>query len=346
MQERFIYKNRMVFTFVIFGFILILVFTSLILIKNKTLLSRVYFETILDDATGLNSKPSIYFKGFEIGRIDHFELNSESNKILVQFYIYENYRDKIVKYAVISQNKNLLLGSSNQYEILLPQQKLMQQLKPLDEGALVPYIESKIGKEYAKKGQITLKSNSIESILTSVNNLLLNLQKENNPEAGAIFSILDKLSKISDSLLAISQQVQNENLVLEIKNTLLGLQSVLKSSSATITKAETTLTNADQLLNSADNVIQSYNNPAAIITEVTQNKIPAVIDDAIINLKYLQAILKEVHLQREQLGLVIVSFNKTLNQLEKTLQGVNNNPLIKEGIQPELKPMSIEVNEN
>ena len=72
-----------------------------------------------------------------------------------------------------------------------------------------------------------------------------------------------------------------------------------------------------------------------------------MIDNVDENLLYLQDILKEVHLQREQLAIAIITLNNTLKIFDKTLQGINNNPLFKEGIEPDNKTnYSIEVNEN
>ena len=62
MRNRFKNTNKLVTTFVILGIMLLIAFTGLVLIKNKTLTEKVYFETILDHAGGLSSKPPIFFK--------------------------------------------------------------------------------------------------------------------------------------------------------------------------------------------------------------------------------------------------------------------------------------------
>lgn len=405
MQERFKYTDRMVITFVALGLSLLVGFSALVLIKNKTLADKTYYQTILDHASGLSSKPPIFFKGFEIGRIDDFELESETNNILVKFYIYDNYTDKIIKYAVISRIESLILGAGSQYEILLPKQGLIAELEPLREGELVPFITSELGQIYAKKGQISVQLNSIDSVLASANSLLMNLQKETDSEAGEIFKTLDKVSniadsflamtrkaeddqlipefkktvialqalietttdtigkasKFSDSLLAITQQVEDDQLVPEIKKTVITLQTLIETTDSTIVKADKAIANvntffrdADDVAIHADSVLGEYENPANIIARATENKLPKIIDkvDGMIdkvdvNLIYLQGILKEVHAQREQLAIAIISLNNTLSMFDKTLQGVNNNPLFKGGIEPENKAdYSIEVNEN
>ena len=388
----------MVITFVILGLSLLIGFSALVLIKNKTLVDKTYFQTILDNANGLSSKPPIYFKGFEIGRIDDFELESETNNIRVKFYIYNNYADKIIKYAVISRIESLVLGTGSQYEILLPQQGLIAELEPLREGELVPFITSELGQIYAKKGQITVQLDSIESVLTSANNLLINLQKETDSEAGEIFKTIDKFSKIAesflamaqqaedgqlvpeinktvialqtvidtssntmgkaskiaDSILAVTQRIETEQLVPEIKKTVIALQAFIGTTDSTIVKADKAIANvnaffrdADDVAIHADSVLAEYESPADIIASVTENKLPKMIDNIDVNLNYLQGILKEVHSQREQLAMAIISLNNTLSIFDKTLQGVNNNPLFKDGIEPESKAdNSIEVNEN
>ena len=398
MQERFKYSDRMVITFVILGFLLLIGFSALVLIKNKTLVDKTYYQTILDNASGLSSKPPIYFKGFEIGRIDDFKLESATNNILVKFYIYDNYTDKIIKYAVISRIESLVLRTGSQYEILLPQQGLIAELEPLQEGELVPFITSKIGQIYAKKGQITVRADSIESVLTSANNLLINIQKETDSETSEIFKTIDKISKvaesflvmaqqaeddqlvpeisktvialqtvvdtftnsmekvseIADSILAVTQQIEAEQLVSEIKKPVIALQTLIATTDSAIVKADKAIANvnaffrnAEDVAIHADSVLGQYENPADIIAGVTENKLPKMIDNVDVNLIYLQGILKEVHLQREQLAIAIISLNNTLSIFNKTLQGVNNNPLFKGGIELEDKgDNSIEVNEN
>jgi phospholipid/cholesterol/gamma-HCH transport system substrate-binding protein len=345
MQDRLKYNNRVVFTFVFIGVVSLFVFTSLILIKNKSFVNRVYFKTVLNDANGLSSRPPIFFKGFEIGRIDTFELDPDTNLINVKFYIYEDYVSKIIKYTVIAKSESVLLGATNQFEILVP--NLTENLGkiPLKEGEVVPFIDSQLGQFYANKGQISVKSDSIESILKSVDNLLINLQKNNNPEAGSIFSILDKLSRISDRVLKITEDVDEQKLVVELSNTIEHLQGVLHNSNQTISHANSALKNAESLFSSAENAVQSYGSPDKIIATVTQGKVPIVLEQASDNLQILQDVLTEAHMQKEQLGLAIIALRSTLEKMEKTLEATNNNPLLKGGIEKEDPPIELELNE-
>ncbi|MFT5665222.1 MAG: ABC-type transporter Mla subunit MlaD [Gammaproteobacteria bacterium] len=390
MQGRFKHTDRLVLIFVIFGFLLLVAFSALVLIKNKTFTNRLYYITFLDSASGLSSNPPIFFKGLPIGRIEDFELVSDTNEIRVKFYIYEDYTNKIIKYAVISRIENALLGANNEYEILLPKLDSTTQPERLPEGELVPFIQTDLGQAYAKKGQIEQKQNSIDSVLSSVNSVLINLQKESDSETGELFVILQKFSTIADSLVALSHEAETSQIIPEVQKAILDLQSAIASADSTINETKTTIENAnrvaqhvdrllvyyenpaqiistvtenripktidnlDALLGNANSAVQHvdrllvpYENPAQILSTVTENKLPKTIDNVDSNLVYLQNILKEVHLQREQLGIAIISFNRALSTFGKTLEGINNNPLIKDGIENDLETgLSIEINEN
>jgi hypothetical protein len=395
MRDRLRYTDRLVAIFAIVGILLLIAFSGLVMVKNKVLTDKVYFRTVLDDASGLGRKPPIFFKGLEIGRIDKYELDPKTNDIRARFYIYKNYAGQIVKYSVISRIGNLVLGTSNEYEILLPQRALVGRFEPLAEGEMVPFINSDLGQRYAKHGQIAVKFDSFEAILTSVNEVLINLQRESNPQAGEIFVVLSKVEKIADSVLAISRQLENGQLVTETTRTMAALTRVIERADATVSEIDETIAkaeeffveaeevasqsrvlvdtanvtfntansalekaeqavldanrffeSADEVAVHADSLLDDYKDPAAIISTLTENKIPATIDKVDANLIYLQAILKEIYLQREQLAEAIISMNKTLSSFDKTLQGVNNNPLLKDGIETDNQgDGSIEVNE-
>jgi ABC-type transporter Mla subunit MlaD len=354
MRDRFRNTNKLVGTFVILGIALLITFTALVMIKNKTLVDKVYYKTILDHARGLTSNPPIYFKGFQIGRIHKFELDSETNEIHVSFYVYKNYADKIIKYAVISRVESLLPGSSNEYELLLPERSLIPGLAVLNEGELVPFVKSEQGKEYAEKGGILVQLNSIESILASVNSVMQNLQKESNAKTGEIFVIVKKLSAIADNFHDMSEELRDARLVDDFKLTVASIQALIKSTDATIQRADQAiietsalLANAKQVARHVDSLLVNYEDPASIITEVSDNKMPELIEKANANLVYLEGILKEIYLQREELAATAGTLNNTLTNFDKTLEGINSNPLIKDGIQPESRSfINIEVNEN
>lgn len=388
MRVRKKYSDRIVLAFILLGLLLFAIFTSLVLVNNKVLTDKVYFESVFDNATGLSRNPPIYFKGLEIGRVDEFELDFETNDIQVRFYVYTEYADKIVRYAVISRMGNLLLGTGNEYEILLPQRPLVGEFEPLAEGELVPFITSELGRSYATRGNIQVKFDGVDGILTGVTEVLTNLRRITDPDSGEITVVLKQAELIANSLLATASQLEKAKLGSETAGMINNLDDTISHAEEVVTdieivaaKADNFFTKADEVaalsieladtantgvvtateafnqantaikqiqqvaleadlliasmedsLNRTNQVLEAYRDPAAIIDQVSDDKIPATIDRVDANLVYLEAILKEIYLQREQLAQAIVSMNRTLGSFDKTLQGVNNNPLFKDGI--------------
>ncbi len=99
-----------------------------------------------------------------------------------------------------------------------------------------------------KKRGISIQLNSIESILANVNDMLINLQKENNVKMGEIFVIINKLSAITDTFQNISKQLHDAQLIVEFKQTVIALQSLIKKADTTIERANLAVNETTALL--------------------------------------------------------------------------------------------------
>ena len=337
--------NQIVFAFIFIGIALLVIFTTVIVINNKTFADKTYFKTVLDNAKGLGGKPAIYFKGLEIGRIDAFSLNPVNNDIEVDFYVFDNYKDKVVKYSALSGNQSMLSGDLSDFELLLPKLARVKQFESLPPGAEVPYITSELAQAYIRNGLIEVQGDSIESIIASVNTLLLNLQRENNPEAGSLFRILDRMAKMTDHLLTVTESLQQSKLLDESEQMVQIGKDMINQIPKTVDKINTVIDNANAVIQQADILIKNYQQPGQVLQNITEGKVPQVLDNANANLVVLQTMLKDVHAQREQLLLTIHSVQTVLAELEKTLQGLNNNPLLKPGIVPPQSNLEIEMND-
>ena len=337
--------NKIVFIFISIGLLILSVFTSIILVNNKTFADKTYYRTILDNAKGLRAKPAIFFKGLEIGRIDAFRLNPRTNEIEVDFWVFDQYKSKIVKYALLSGHQTMLLGDMSAFELILPSLVKVKKYEPLNEGDTIPHINSELGQAYVRNGLLTIQGDSIESIIASVNTLLLNLQKENNPEAGSLFRILDRVAKITDHLLTVSEELRESSILPETEKAIKDGQDWLNELPKVMNQFNDILTSTNQVLQQAQSTLDSYSKPGAVFKEVTHGKVPQVLDNVNESIEILQLMLKDVHAQREQLAVTVHAVQQVLDRLDKTLQGINNNPLLKEGIEKVPEQSGIEMNE-
>jgi ABC-type transporter Mla subunit MlaD len=190
-----------------------------------------------------------------------------------------------------------------------------------------------------------VQGDSVESIIASVNTLLLNLQKENNPQAGSIFRILDRLAKITDHLLTVSQSLRKSSLLPEAEKMVLKGKGLVEKIPETMSKIDNTILSVKQAIDSANTLLIKYQQPELIVSGITDGKVPLILDNFNTSLTVLQTMLNDVHAQREQLSVTVHSVQQVLDKLDKTLQGLNNNPLLKPGIEQAPKNKGIEMND-
>ena len=337
--------NKIVSLFILVGVAILVVFTVMVLVNNKTFVDRTYYRTIVDNAKGLSGKPAVLFKGLEIGRIETFALNPNTNDIEVDFFVFDQYKNKVVKYAVLGGHKNTLLGDISPFELILPAATKIHNFEVLPAGELVPHIDSDLGQAYVKNGLIAVQGNSIDSIIASVNTLLLNFQKENNPDAGSIFRILDRVAKMTDHLLSVSAALQKSNILVQAEGMMGQGKDYLGALPKLFIRVNDVIDGADEVVKQTSILIAKYSQPELIVEGITDGKIPPMLDNVNASLTVLQTMLNDIHAERDQLVITVHSVQQVLNKLDKTLQGLNNNPLLKGGIKKDAKGTGIEMND-
>ena len=337
--------NKMVALFVLAGLSILLIFTAMILVNNKTFADKTYYRTVVKHAKGLSAKPAVLFMGLEIGRVEDFRLNMINNEIEVDFWVFSQYASKVVRHGVLIGHQNTLLGDISPFELVLPEVTKVTEYEPIEPGQLVPHISSQLGQAYVKNGFVMVEGDSIDSIIASVNTLLLNLQQENNPDAGSLFRILDRIAKITDHLLSVSEAMRSSTLLPEAETMLAETKQFVGQFPDTLDRVNRLLDTVDKTVNQANSTIASYSRPEQIVAGITDNQIPPMLNSMNESLQLLQTMLKDVHAQREQLAVTVLSVQQVLEKLDKTLQGVNNNPLLKQGIEQQPKVQGIEMND-
>ena len=338
-------SDKIVLIFVAVGIGILLVFTSLIMVNNKTFADKTYYRTVVKHAKGLSAKPAVLFMGLEIGRVDSFHLNHANNQIEVEFWVFSEYRSKLVRHAVLIGHQKTLLGDISPFELVLPELDKVLKYQPLEQGELIPHINSELGQAYVKNGLVLVEGDSVDSIIASVNTLLLNLQQENNPDAGSLFRILDRIAKITDHLLNVSESLRKSSILPEAEQMLAETEQFVSQFPDTLNRVNRLLDSVDKTVNQANTTIASYSQPQQLVAGITDNQIPPMLNSMTESLQLLQIMLKDVHAQREQLAITVHSVQQVLERLDKTLQGVNNNPLLKQGIELKTKPQGIEMND-
>ncbi|KZN66562.1 hypothetical protein N473_09220 [Pseudoalteromonas luteoviolacea CPMOR-1] len=345
MQHSVKKTNNIVLLFGVAGIFMLLIMTAMILVNNHTFADKTYYKTVLQDASGLSALPAIYFKGLKVGRIDGFRLDHESNLIEVELWVFREYQNKVVKYAVLAGEQHPIFDDVTTFELILPDLSSVKEYIELAPDSYIPHINSELGKNYVNKGLIAQKGDDIESILGSINQLLQNFQKEDNPEAGAIFRVLDRVAKISDNLMVVSEEVKSSDLLPDAERTLAQSQQVLEQMPKVLEQINTTLLTTERLMGQAGSTLNNYAEPAKIIGDVTERQLPIVLNNLNESLTVMQIMLKDVHSEREQFAIAIHSMQQVLDKMDKTLQALNNHPMLKDGIEKQPRTTGVEMHD-
>lgn len=338
MKFKFKYTNRIVGAFMLVALGLLIGSLILITIQQKVFVKKYVFKARFMDAEGLSTSTPIRFKGYEIGRITQFRLNEE-NKIDADFSVVEEYRTKIVENSALNKAKNPISGTSTIELLQGP-----DPLKILPEGGLIPSIDIPEGRRLVDEGLVVKTGDVISSMLLNTDRLLENLNRDNNEKAGALFRALVNLADASEKLDKTMDQItltfdkfnrdgnSQDGAIFRALNNLADLTEQLQTTTALVNKS----------LIKSDTLMSAYSNPNNLAIRMVDPKGNNFIKPLQETLKNLNNSLNEMgkllvflNEQQPELTGVISEGKSTLNSAQKTLEGINNNPLIRGGITPE-----------
>ncbi len=113
-----------------------------------------------------------------------------------------------------------------------------------------------------------------------------------------------------------------------------------------------TISNVNNLLTSVNSsmlevtvMLQNYRDPANLLERVGGKDVREILVHLNSTLSYVKDIISVAHKNRKDISPLIINANKTIKRLDKTLQGVNNNPFLRAGISHEKKYIGVEIND-
>lgn len=344
MQHNLAKEYKSVIVFIIVGAMFLAITVISVLSSNHTFSDKKQFYTELDDALGLKSMPLIYYKGMEIGRIESFEFNFETKKIRANFWILSDFSTILTKHSILKSEQHPIFDEVYSFTLYTPELSFTNKASnEVKEGMLILHASSEAAKALETTYGSILPKDDLDTILENINSLLTNLQKEDNPNAGSLFRALDRVAKISEQLLRITDSIEKSDMVGKAGQTIDQTESWLKTLPIIAEKLNESLVRVDKLLVTSESVINNYKSPDVLVGKVTNNQLPLVLSNINENLDLVKGMLAEVHTERAQLMLTIYQSQQVLTELEKTLQALNNNPILKGGIKEQHGKLTVEV---
>lgn len=317
MKFKFKHTDKIVGIFFFVAILVLLISFFVIAISQKLFIKKYVFNTKFIDAVGISESTSLNFKGFEIGRIKTFTLNKD-NYIDVEIIVFEDFRNKIVSNSAINKTSNPITGKSNLEFLQGPD---LSDILP--EGSYIPSLNMPEGQRLLIEKKIIKSGDVLSSVLQNIDDILYNLNQDNNQDEGALFRMLYNLANSSENL--------NKDLI-ELKDLIIVLKNQI----------QTTTDQLNNTLAATEQMVNNYKNPDGIVVKMidpTEKNLIQPLNQSIqkVNesLTEINKLLIFLNTESTEISDILYESKNSLKTVQKTLQGINNNPLIRGGIQKE-----------
>lgn len=284
MKFKIRYADQIVGILSLIAIIALIFIIFLIGSTQKWFVPKHNYYTVISSASNISVGKSITYKGFEIGKIKSFSLD-ESDKVVVHFYITDDYRSKVVKDSII-EILTSPLGSS---VVFYPGNRTDY----LEDNSFIPERSSEEGKALilARKVSVVEQTDSINTILAMATTLVGDI----------------------DTL------VKQVNIALEGKeNTPL---------TNTITQLNSILYNINAIIADPDGLV-----PRLLEDENAQGSIANVLMQLDATMSEIYSITASVDDNMPGISILISQMQTLLKQMQDVMEGLKNNPLLKNGI--------------
>lgn len=343
MNYKLKHTQKIVFAFITIPLAVLILTVVSIAIRQNLFEKRFHFSTSLENAIGISAQTPVLYKGFEIGRVDNFELSNDSS-IRVDFYVLKRYRELMRGNSVIYRTTIPITNKTTLEYVRAP-----GEAAPLPEGSFISSTDFAEGRALLKV--LSPKaSDPIGMIVENIGILTSELNNDDNADKGALMRILvnaANLSEKADTTLVL----MNANLV-ELKtltanlnrdnNPDAGVVLRIVNNVADISESVAGQTKAlEDLIASFNVAAENYAYPDSLVFKMLDPTGEVLIRPLSESLYALSGTLTETEkimgsLSRSnpELLLIINNLNETLAKANQTLEALNNNPILRKGITP------------
>jgi len=335
--------KQIVILFIVLPLALLITALAFIAIKQNMFEKRYYYTTLLQDANGISTQTQVLFKGFDVGRISGFELTPEGI-IKARFYVLKRFHHIMVNESVIYRITNPLTGKTTLEYFRAP-----GSISALADEAEVLSTDFAEGRALFRKIS-PQSSDMISSIIENINILTGELNRDGNEDRGALFRILKNVADLTertqesmnriDAILAeivvFSRNINRDGT--SDQGTVFRLLNSVADISEEVNRQ---MVQVDSLVRSATVVTRNLENPDSLLVrmldptgEVLIQPIQKTIQGLSVNLEQTHELLSLVNRNNPEILMLITNMNETLSNAKKTLEALNNNPILRKGITP------------
>lgn len=340
MKFKFRFADQIVGLFVLTSVVLVCAALILIGINKRWLRDDLIYISDFNSATGLRVGMPITLKGFKIGELKSIELNDE-NFVNVTFFVYEEYIDRVGVNSVIELQTNPL-GLGGGQIVFYPG---LAKGKYLTEGSEVFSTDRVEGRQLIKEGKVDKYNagdiivklmNDADEVLLSLNSTLITLDETllgYNP--GPIGNILMDIESLVPEITSSMEEINLKTLpkfnhsladVNEITGSIAILTAGLESIEGVLSQVFAPESSIALLLNDEQKL---FNEVFGILDEIHKSMIQ------------VRELTEYFNGMSPEITALVQGTGSAIEEAEKVLQGIKNNPLLRGGIEEEKQQDSV-----
>ncbi|HOH79834.1 MAG TPA: MlaD family protein [Candidatus Cloacimonadota bacterium] len=334
--------KEIVLVFVALPLLLALVVIVLIAIRQKLFEKKYLFHTSLQNAIGLSDQTPVLYKGFEIGRVSSFYLENDG-RIKVEFKVLKRYRDQLVANSVIFRSTNPIINTTTLEYLRDPVSKRL-----LPDGSTIPSTDFADGKAIVEALGLS-GSDPVGGILESVTRISSELAGSTGQKS-ALLRTIDNIALASDK--AEDMLIMVESSLAELNSFAANLNRDNNSNAGAVFRAINNLADLSgqvndqmgvmkELLTTGKDLLATYSEPDSLVARMIDpsgenlfKPIRATLEGLSANLEASLRLLNSFNASSPEIASLLSGLNDSLADARRTLEALNNNPILKMGMKP------------
>jgi len=328
------HSDKMVGIFVLVGLLFLLGALAFVGLNHRWLRRDPEFLSRFDTAEGLSTGLELQFRGFAIGRVKSPAL-SEGDQVEVVFSVFNEYAERIVAGSVVELAVQPLgFGSSL---ILYPGREGGQPLAP---GSLIPSTDTALGRARLSGGEVERPASrdDVAGLLDTLPPLMCHVD--------SLIGTLDRFLTRLDGSLMGSGAEPDGGLLATTTGTIQTVDLATRRVTELIAQVTRTTEQLDPLLQSLAGLAEKLENPEGLVATLIGTEGSAARffhDDAQLynhladSMRELRELMTFLNQSAPEIGVLMQEATVALDESEKVMQGLKNNPLLRGGIPPEMK---------
>lgn len=213
MSFKFKHLEKIVGFFMLFGILILLVAIIMIGRQQRWFERKYHFETIFNNGNNLSSGMYVKINGLVVGQISKVGF-SKDNRISVNFYIYEEYLNKVKTDSYVFKEASSPLGGG-----FLKITIGTTNGSKVTNRTFLSSQDSVLVQQLLEQGQIPQEESSLAQIIKNVNLLTSQLSSPRGPLIGTLLNVQQLTAKLASGKGTLHSLTVDNKLYTDLVNT-------------------------------------------------------------------------------------------------------------------------------